>query len=53
MSVTRMSRINQTERAAQARKDAAIAVRFMAVTAAVFILLPLVVAVVMVWRKWG
>lgn len=41
------------ERAARTKRDAAIAVRFMAVKAAVFILLPLVVAVVMVWWKLG
>ncbi len=44
-----MNTVAKTQRAAQARKDAAIAVRFMAVKATVFILLPLVVAAVMVW----
>ena len=38
--------MDQAERASQAGKDAAIAVRFMAVKAAVFILVAMVVAVV-------
>lgn len=45
--------MDQAERATQARKDAAIAVRFIAVKAVVFILVPLVVAAVMVWWKLG
>ena len=45
--------MNDAERAARMRNDAAQAVRFMAIKAAVFILVPLIAAVIMVWWKLG
>lgn len=45
--------MDNAERAEQKRKDAAAAIRFMAIKAAVFILVPVLVSVVMVWWKLG
>lgn len=51
--MTEKQPVPEADRAAQARTDAAIAVRFMAIKAAIFILVPLVVSVVLVWWKLG
>jgi len=48
-----MIAMNEAERAARAKADAAQAVRFMAIKAAIFILIPLIVSAVMVWWKFG
>ena len=45
--------LNEAERAARAKADTAQAVRFMAIKAAIFILIPLIVSAVMVWWKFG
>lgn len=45
--------MDQAERAARAKADAAQAVKFMAIKAAVFILVPLLVSAIMVWWKLG
>ena len=48
-----MVSMDKAERAARAKADTAQAVRFMAIKAAIFILIPLIVSAVMVWWKFG